>query len=136
VLIKIGHLLEQQMNRELADEKLGANQYLALTYVAHHPKISRADLARGLCVTPQAAGALTSQLVEAGLLTRTPHSPGRPIELELTSAGAAAIGRAHPGVDAREARIHVRVQPDLRGAIDRALRHLLSGLRRDQEPIE
>lgn len=46
VLVKIGHLLEQQMNRELAHENLGANQYLALAYVARHPKISRAELAR------------------------------------------------------------------------------------------
>jgi DNA-binding MarR family transcriptional regulator len=135
VLIKLGHLLEQQMNRELADEKLGVNQYLALIYIASHPKISRAELARGLCVTPQAAGALTGQLVEAGLLARTPHRPGRPIELELTSAGVTVIGRASPGVGAREARMHAPFRPALRAPIDRALRHLLSSLRADDEPI-
>jgi hypothetical protein len=74
------------------------------------------------------------QLVDAGLLSRTPHRPGRPIELELTAAGGHAVTRAGPGVSARDAQLQSRIRPDLRAPIDRTLRYLLSNLGQEQDP--
>jgi DNA-binding MarR family transcriptional regulator len=131
VVTKLGHLLERQMHRALTGHDVSAGQFTALTYVASHPGVNRADLARGLQVSPPAAGGLTRQLVEKGLLARTTSHRGLPIAFTLTQAGELTLGLATPTVEALTEEMFQFIRPDIAAMIDGGLRHLLSKLSQD-----
>jgi DNA-binding MarR family transcriptional regulator len=128
---KLGHLLERQMHRALIGHDVSAGQFTALTYIASHPGVNRADLARGLQITPPAAGGLTRQLVEKGLLARTTSQRGMPIAFTLTRAGEETLHRATPTVETLSGEMLQFIRPDIATMMDGGLRHLLSKLSQD-----
>ena len=87
VVIELGRLLERRLHSDVIGHDVTANQFMALIRIANSPGISRADLARGLQITPQAVGVLTGQLLNKKLICRTVSRPGLPIELTLADAG-------------------------------------------------
>jgi DNA-binding MarR family transcriptional regulator len=131
VVTKLGHLVERQMHRALTGHDVSAGQFTALTFVASHPGVNRADLARGLQITPPAAGGLTRQLVEKGLLARTTSQRGMPIAFTLTPAGEQTLRRATPTIEALTGVMFATIRPDIAAMMDGGLRHLLSKLSQD-----
>jgi DNA-binding MarR family transcriptional regulator len=125
VLTKLGRLLERRMQQVVAEHGVSAGQFIALVHVGRNPGISRADLARGLQVSPQAVGGLTAQLVEKGLVGRTDAHPGLPIEFTLTDAGADVLDAAAPAVQEITQDMLGLLRTDLAMAMDGAHRHLL-----------
>jgi DNA-binding MarR family transcriptional regulator len=134
VLTKLGRLLERRMQRVVSEYGVSANQFIALVHIGRNPGISRADLARGLQVTPQAIGGLTAQLVQKGLIARTTAQPGLPLEYTLTDAGADVLDNAAPAVQLLTREMLRWLRTDLAMAMDGAHRHLLSKLSQETRP--
>jgi DNA-binding MarR family transcriptional regulator len=113
------------MQQVVSEHGVGAGQFIALVHIGRHPGISRADLARGLQITPQAVGGLTAQLVEKGLIGRTAARPGLPIEFILTDAGVDVLDAAAPAVQGLTQDMVRLLRTDLAMVMDGAHRHLL-----------
>lgn len=125
VVIKLGRLVERRLQMELAGCGITAAHLIALIEIARHPGISRADLARELRITPQAAGGISRQLINDELITRTPHVPGQSTAFTLTNAGAVRLREAVDSVRS----VHMELLGTLAGthaqAADATLRQLL-----------
>ena len=129
VVAKLGRLVERQMQGALTEHDLSAGQFMALSHIADRPGVNRADLARALQVSPQAASGVIGQLAGKGLLERTPSQPGMPIALSLTREGRDLLGRAEPAVEALGRRLLLRcVTVDASAAVENAFRHVLHRL--------
>jgi DNA-binding MarR family transcriptional regulator len=107
---------------------LSASQFMALLRIADAPGISRAELARGLQVSPQAVGGLTNQLVDKGLIERTRSDPGLASAYTLTDDGYEVLDEVRPLIDGLTDDMLRFFRPNLAGAMDGALRHLLERL--------
>jgi DNA-binding MarR family transcriptional regulator len=130
-VVKLGRLLDRRMQETLDPLGLTAGQYLALADVARRPGISRADLARDLQLTPQAVGGLVDTLATRGLLTRTRHEPGHPIELDLTASGLRTVEQAHTEVHRLSRHLLGQcVRPESVPSVENAFRRILDRLRR------
>jgi DNA-binding MarR family transcriptional regulator len=106
---------------------ISAAHFIALDFLAGHPDSSRAELSRGLQVTPQAAGGMVDRLVATGLVSRTVVNGAR-IELALTDSGWQLLERATPIVDGL-ARDMLRLFRSPHGLfLDGASRHLLTSV--------
>ena len=125
VVIELGRLLERRLHGDVIGHEVTANQFMALIRIANSPGISRADLARGLQITPQAVGVLTGQLLRKGLISRTVNRPGLPIELTLTHVGYQILKSSKPKLEDITQEMLRFVRPNLAAAVDGALRHLL-----------
>jgi DNA-binding MarR family transcriptional regulator len=97
---------------------------MALARIAAQPDISRADLARRLQVTPQAAGLTAAHLSERGLISRTKASPGLPVGYTLTAAGDEVLENAMPAIEEISQSMLRFFRPNLACALDGALRHI------------
>lgn len=125
VVIELGRLLERRLHRAVVAHDMTANQFMALMRIANHPGISRADLARGMQITPQAVSVLTAQLIDKGLISRTANQPGLALELTLTESGYEIVKFSQPELESVTREMLRFFRPNLADALDRALRHLL-----------
>lgn len=99
----IGYALKQaqqalrlHMDRELKEVGLTAPQYAVLSSLEAEAGLSNAMLARQAFVTPQTMQVMLVKLEKAGLIERTPDEVhGRIQRTTLTSAGSAALKKAH-----------------------------------------
>lgn len=131
VAVKLGRLLERNMQELLVPFGVTAGQYLALTHIMDSPGVSRAELARALQVTPQAVSGLTSQLAEKGLVERTDLRPGHPLELSLTATGLETVRSIAPVADKMARELLLRCfRVDAAKSVDGAFRHVLRRLAR------
>jgi DNA-binding MarR family transcriptional regulator len=129
VVAKLGRLVERRMQVVLAEQEISAGQFMALSHLASHPGINRAELARALQVTPQAVSGLVGQLADRGLLDRTASRPGHSLELRLTLAGEETVRQAEALVDALSRQLLAQcVRPDAVASMDGAFRHVLTRL--------
>jgi DNA-binding MarR family transcriptional regulator len=126
VAVKLGRLIERRMQAALAPYGITPGQFIALNHVAQNRGISRADLARALCISPQAVGGLVDQLTRQGLLDRSPSQPGRPIALSLTRAGRLTLNRATPAVQEFSRDLLLQcVKPGSVTTVEYTFRHVL-----------
>jgi DNA-binding MarR family transcriptional regulator len=107
------HLLRLATDAALRPLNLTTPQYATLSAIAEVPGASNAALARRAFVTPQTMNEIVRGLVSVGLLARQAHPEhGRVIQLYLTPAGQASLREAHDRVNAVEARMLDRLQPE------------------------
>lgn len=107
----LGYLLRQaanaqrrRMDRALATVGLTHPQFLVLTMIRAYPGCSNADIARLAMLTPQTVHAIIGALRHRHLITRQPNPVhGRILNIELTPAGAALLGRGRARALAIEA---------------------------------
>jgi DNA-binding MarR family transcriptional regulator len=125
VVIELGRLLERRLHGKVIGHEVTANQFMALIRIANSPGLSRADLARGMQVTPRAVGVLTAQLLDKGLISRTANRPGLPMELALTESGYQIVKLSRSKLEAVTEEMLRFFRPNLAVALDGALRHLL-----------
>lgn len=128
VVIELGRLIERRMHQAVRRSGVSASQYLVLLRVADEPRISRADLARRLQLSPQAVGGLTGQLADKGLLQRGRSDRGQAVAFTLTDRGSEVLDDAAPEVDDLVADMLRFFRPNLAVAMDGGLRHLLDRL--------
>jgi DNA-binding MarR family transcriptional regulator len=127
-IVELGRLVERRMHRGLSEHGVTAGQFMALVHIGGRPGISRADLARGVQLSPQAAGGLTAQLLELGLIDRTPSRPGLPVEFFATDAGLRLLEEAGETLESITQEILQCFRPNLAAAMDGGVRHLLARL--------
>lgn len=126
-MAKLGHWFERQMHKSLSPYGLSSGQFIALSRVASRSGVSRADLARDLQVSPQAAGVLTSQLIEKGLLARTTSRRGFATAYFLTAEGLATVREATIEMDILGRRVLLQCfSPRGVRQVDAAMRHVLT----------
>ncbi|HTK66146.1 MAG TPA: MarR family transcriptional regulator [Pseudonocardia sp.] len=126
VAVELGRLLDRQLGQALTPFDLSVGQFMALDHIMNSPGINRASLARRLQITPQAAGGLSRQLVEKGLLHREVAERGLPIALTVTEAGRRKHADAAPAVEALSTNLLLRcVRPGAVAQMDGAFRHVL-----------
>jgi len=102
--------LRARLDATLADKKLTAPQYTALTTLEEDPGLSNADMARLCFVTPQTMVRIIENLEKAGLVGRTPHpTHGRVRQIELTARGRRVVAECHERVLAIEDRLVSRL---------------------------
>ncbi len=97
----LGYLLRQaanaqrrRMDRALATVGLTHPQFLVMTMIRAYPGCSNADIARLAMLTPQTVHAIIAGLRRKSLVSRQPHPlHGRILNIELTNAGKALLGR-------------------------------------------
>jgi DNA-binding MarR family transcriptional regulator len=129
VAVELGRLLDRQLGHALTPYDLSVGQFMALDHIMSCPGINRASLARRLQITPQAAGGLSRQLVEKGLLHREAAERGLPIALTVTEAGRRRHSEAAPAVEALSMNLLLRcVRPGAVSQMDGAFRHVLTRL--------
>lgn len=127
-IVELGRLVERRMHRAMSDHGVTAGQFMALEHIGGCPGISRADLARGLQISPQAAGGLTTQLLEMALIARTDARPGMPVEFFATGAGLLLLEDATETLESITQEILQCFRPNLAAAMDGGVRHLLTRL--------
>lgn len=125
VVIELARLLERRIHGEVSGQEVTANQFMAMLRIAGRPGLSRAELARGMQISPQAVGVLTTQLFDKGLVVRTVNRRGLPIELSLTDAGNRVVQFGGPRVEGVTHDMLRYFRPNLANALDGALRYLL-----------
>jgi DNA-binding MarR family transcriptional regulator len=129
VLIRVGRLVERRVHAALRDCGLTAAHYLALAHLLASPGCSRSELARGLQVSPQAAGAIAEHLLKAGLISRRTADDRIRIELTLTDCGRELLlSRAQPEVDKVNQEIANLFRPEHASFIEGASEHILTRL--------
>jgi DNA-binding MarR family transcriptional regulator len=134
VAVELGRLLDRQLGHTLTPHDLSVGQFMALDHIMTSPGINRASLARRLQITPQAAGGLSRQLVEKGLLHREAAERGLPIALTVTEAGRRKHSEAAPAVEALSMNLLLRcVRPGAVSQMDGAFRHVLIRLSEVQD---
>lgn len=127
-IVELGRLVERRMHRALSEHGVTAGQYMALVHIERCPGISRADLARGLQLSPQAAGGLTTQLLGMALIARTEARPGLAVEFFATEAGLNLLSDAGETLETITEEILRCFRPNLAAAMDGGVRHLLARL--------
>ena len=134
VAVELGRLLDRQLGHTLTPYDLSVGQFMALDHIMSSPGINRASLARRLQITPQAAGGLSRQLVEKGLLHREVAERGLPIALTVTEAGRRKHAAAAPAVESLSMNLLLRcVRPGAVSQMDGAFRHVLIRLSEVQD---
>ena len=127
-IVELGRLVERRMHRAVSDHGVTAGQFMALVHIGECPGISRADLARGLQISPQAVGGLTTQLLEMALIARTASRPGLPVEFFATESGLVLLEEAAETLENITQEILQCFRPNLAAAMDGGVRHLLTRL--------
>ncbi|MFI7419335.1 MarR family winged helix-turn-helix transcriptional regulator [Nonomuraea sp. NPDC049684] len=93
-------------------------QYAALLALDANPGISAAALARACLVTPQAMNVVLKNLLEHGLIERSPHQWHRTmLETHLTDAGREALRVADEAAVIIERRISTAFTPEERATL-------------------
>ena len=127
-VIKAAHLIEWHVNRSLQVEKLTLRQVGALAYIAQNPSSSRAELARAVLTSPQAAGGLVRRLVGSGFIDVTEAEVGSPLSFTLTTTGRSALHRALSVVEVSESALLGSLAPGAVVDLDRLLGDVVTGL--------
>ncbi|GGT37075.1 MarR family winged helix-turn-helix transcriptional regulator [Nonomuraea spiralis] len=97
-------------------------QYAALLALHANPGISAAALARECLVTPQAMNVVLKNLLEHGLIERSPHQWHRTmLETHLTDAGREALRVADEAAVIIERRIAAAFTPEERASLQALL---------------
>jgi DNA-binding MarR family transcriptional regulator len=131
VAVELGRLLERRMYDALRPQGITASQFMALARIVTHPGISRANLARGLQITPQATGGITAQLVAKGLVHQPPPvEPGLPTAFTATDEGRRVFAATEPDMASLGREMLGFFRPNLANAMDGGLRHLRKRLPR------
>jgi DNA-binding MarR family transcriptional regulator len=138
---RTGYLISQvraairgQLDARLADKKLTAPQYVALTTLEEDAGLSNADMARLCFVTPQTMLRIIENLEQAGLVARTPHpTHGRVRQIELTPRGRKLVGECHQRVLAMERRLVSRLSKRERKQLFTLLQKCAAGLAQDDD---
>jgi DNA-binding MarR family transcriptional regulator len=134
VVVKLGRLVERRLNRAGMHTGLTASQLLVLSLIARRPGSSRADVARGVHLSPQAVSGLLTQLLNAGMITRTEFAAGQPLEFSITDDGGEALDEAEIASEVASKRALDAFRTDHRAFIDGVLGHLLRSLELDGAP--
>jgi hypothetical protein len=95
-------------------------------HIAHNPGVSRAALARGLAVSPQAAGKLTAQLHAGGLTVRTEHRAGQPTRHAVTPDGVRTLAATAHVIQDVTQDVAKRLAPAHRHLLAQIVGHLLA----------
>lgn len=128
-LVRVAHLLEQRMDRQLAAMELSATGFGVLFQLRNDPGVSSAELARRVIVTPQSIGPLLARLERDGLVDREPAgAPGTAIIRRLTAAGRERLEQAAEVVQALEDDLTAALDPAQRGELDAQLWTMLGRL--------
>jgi DNA-binding MarR family transcriptional regulator len=127
-IVELGRLVERRMHRALSYHGVTAGQLMALVHIGGCPGISRADLARRLQISPQAAGGLTTQLLEMVLIARTESRPGLAVEFFATDTGLRLLDETAEILENITQEILQCFRPNLAAAMDGGVRHLLARL--------
>jgi DNA-binding MarR family transcriptional regulator len=128
VIVELGRLLERRIHRAMSEHGVTVGQFMALTHIGGRPGISRADLARALQITPQAAGGLTTQLLDMALIAKTDLGRGLPVECYVADTGLLLLEDATQTLEAITQEILGCFHPNLAAAMDGGIRHLLTRL--------
>ena len=102
VLVRCAEHMARAWHEALREHGVNPRQFSMLASLAHDPGISQAELARRVMVTPQSMSESLTRLIDAGLIDRGNVEPGRPAQLELTTAGRSVLLRAYPVVSAHQ----------------------------------
>jgi DNA-binding MarR family transcriptional regulator len=103
----LGYLLNRAATRLRAEVTAGVlepldltfPQYICMRMLSHAPGQSNAEMARDLCVSPQAMNMVVRGLQDRGLVTRPATvASGRSLPTDLTRAGLALLARTDDGV--------------------------------------
>lgn len=130
-LVRVAHLLEQRMDRLLADLRLSATGFGVLFQLSNDPNVSSAELARRVIVTPQSIGPLLQKLERDGLVDREPAGrPGTAIVRRITDAGRQRLADATALVQALDDDVVDGLGPTERDELDDQLWTMLGRLGR------
>lgn len=128
-LVRVAHLLEQQMDRLLAELDLSATGFGVLFQLQHAPEVSSAELARRVIVTPQSIGPLLARLERDGLVGRHPVGvAGTAIITRITDTGRQRLAEAAERVQALEDDLVEALDPGARDDLDVQLWSMLASL--------
>lgn len=98
--------LHTAMERVLRPLGLTITQYSCLELLAQRPRISGAELARGVFVTRQSMALVVQSLTKEGLVAREPvAAQGRALPVELTALGRDRLKEASEAVREVEERM-------------------------------
>lgn len=94
-LVRTYHVVARHLAAIFSSVNLGPTQFNVLAHLAANPRLTQAQLARRVLVTPQSMGDLVAALAERGLIRKEgPGGRGRPTQIELTATGRKALERA------------------------------------------
>ena len=129
-VVRLAHLLQRRMDEVLLREVgVTARQFGALTYLARHPDIGSAALARHLLITAQSAGPLVEDLARRGYVARDEAAgAGLPKAIRLTVAGEAALAKGHAVAARLRAEEEAELAPGEAARVNAALLRLLRRL--------
>jgi DNA-binding MarR family transcriptional regulator len=108
-ILLAGHLMELRVDDALRARDLTVRQYRVLRHIAGHPRVTRVELAKALCISRQTAGGISQRLRNAGLIDRDSDCPGWPVHFTLTDSGRSHLDLASPLVAIAEQDILVRL---------------------------
>lgn len=98
---RAGNAIGKVFWQRLGEVGLKPHLYGILLHLSREPGLSSAELARRVLVTPQSMGELLRGLADDGLIRRPAETQrGRPLNIQLTAAGHAALAQATPVITA------------------------------------
>jgi DNA-binding MarR family transcriptional regulator len=98
-LVRTYHVVARHLAAIFTSVNLGPTQFNVLAHLAANPRLTQAELARRVLVTPQSMGDLVAALLERGLIRKDgPGGRGRPTQIELTPSGRKVLDRANQPV--------------------------------------
>jgi DNA-binding MarR family transcriptional regulator len=129
--------LAKLANRRSAEEPLGMRlrYFVALSYVRDHPKVPQQQISDTLCIDPNNVVLLLNALEADGLVHRRRDPADRRRHLvELTAAGARALGRAEQAQAMIEDEILAPLSARERGTLHELLSRVLANA--DQPAVD
>ncbi|MGW3343524.1 MarR family winged helix-turn-helix transcriptional regulator [Nonomuraea rubra] len=109
-LKRVQAALRAAMDGALRAHGLTTPQYACLELLGRQPRLSNAELARGVFVTRQSMNVVLRNLEDAGLVSRPSTAPsGRALPTRLTEAGERTLEAARADVLAIERRMTAKL---------------------------
>lgn len=106
IVKRLESAVRAQLDTVCRERDLTTTQYVALSVLRVHPKMSSAQLAARSFVSPQSANQLVAALERAGLIERAASATNRRVlEITLTSRGTEVLASCDAAVDEIEARM-------------------------------
>lgn len=129
LLKRAQHALRTAMDEQLRALGVTTPQYAVMTFLAEHPGLSAAQLARRAFVTPQTMSRIVANLEEAGLVERGPDPEvGRVLPARLSDQGALVLNQCRQRVHAVEAGMVSGLGPDDEHRLTELLQRCIDGL--------
>lgn len=128
--LRRAHLaVEARKERMLRDLDVLPAHYALLMNVWAHPGATGTELARHLGVTPQNVAALSTRLIDRGLLERRPHPRhAHVLETRMTDRGADLLSAADAQVAALERAARAALAPERADALTESLHDLRAAM--------